>query len=56
MKETSSEKFEDALSVGSEWDTDHAFVNYVMHPLTGMISYQSAERPIGIPGSRSYST
>jgi len=42
VKETSWEKFEDSLSVGSEWDTDHGFVNYVMHPLTGMISYQSA--------------
>jgi hypothetical protein len=42
MKETSVAKFEDALSVGTEWDTDHAFVNYVMHPVTGAISYQSA--------------
>jgi hypothetical protein len=42
VKKTSWEKFEDSLSVGSEWDRDHAFVNYVMHPLTGMISYQSA--------------
>ena len=42
VKETSWAKFEDSLSVGAEWDTDHAFVNYVMHPISGMISYQSA--------------
>jgi len=42
VKKTSWEKFEDSLSVGTEWDKDHAFANYVMHPLTGMITYQSA--------------
>jgi hypothetical protein len=42
LKNTSWEKFEDTLSAGTEWDKDSAFANYVMHPLTGMITYQSA--------------
>ena len=42
VRKTSWEKFEDSLSAGTEWDKDHAFANYVMHPLTGMITYQSA--------------
>jgi len=42
VRRTSWKKFEDSLSVGTEWDGDHAFANYVMHPLTGMITYQSA--------------
>jgi hypothetical protein len=42
VRETSWEKFQDSLSRGTEWDEDSAFANYVMHPLTGMISYQSA--------------
>jgi hypothetical protein len=42
VRETSVEQFKESLSVGTEWDDDPPFANYVMHPLSGMLSYQSA--------------